>query len=253
MWYPQNGSIAIGSKRSLPTAPASAAVVSEDMTEPMNTPCSQSRASCTSGTIEARRPPNMIAEIGTPAGSSHSGAIEGQLAAGTVKRAFGCAAVVSESGVQSLPCQSIACAGGSPVIPSHHTSPSSVSAQLVKIVFRPIESIALGLVRAPVPGATPKNPASGLTAYSRPSAPNFIHAMSSPTVSTFQSGRVGIIIARLVLPHALGNAPVTYLTSPSGEVSLRISMCSASQPSSRAITDAIRSAKHFLPSSALPP
>ena len=30
-------------------------------------------------------------------------------------------------------------------------------------------------------------------------------------------------------------------------------MCSASQPSSRAITDAMRSAKHFLPSSALPP
>jgi hypothetical protein len=30
-------------------------------------------------------------------------------------------------------------------------------------------------------------------------------------------------------------------------------MCSASQPSSRAMTDAIRSAKHFLPSSALPP
>jgi len=30
-------------------------------------------------------------------------------------------------------------------------------------------------------------------------------------------------------------------------------MCSASQPSSRAIVDAMRSAKHFLPSSALPP
>ena len=30
-------------------------------------------------------------------------------------------------------------------------------------------------------------------------------------------------------------------------------MCSASQPSSRAITDAMRSAKHFFPSSALPP
>ncbi len=30
-------------------------------------------------------------------------------------------------------------------------------------------------------------------------------------------------------------------------------MCSAIQPSSRAMTDAIRSAKHFLPSSALPP
>ena len=77
--------------------------------------------------------------------------------------------------------------------------------------------------------------------------------MSSPTVSTFQPGRVGISIARLVLPQADGKAPVTYLTSPSGEVSFRISMCSASQPSSRAITEAIRSAKHFLPSSALPP
>jgi len=32
-----------------------------------------------------------------------------------------------------------------------------------------------------------------------------------------------------------------------------ISMCSASQPSSRAMAEAIRSAKHFLPSSALPP
>ena len=41
--------------------------------------------------------------------------------------------------------------------------------------------------------------------------------------------------------------------SPSGDVSLRMSMCSAIQPSSRAIFEAIRSAKHFLPSSALPP
>ena len=104
-----------------------------------------------------------------------------------------------------------------------------------------------------MPGATPKKPASGLIAYSRPSAPNFIQAMSSPIVSTFQPSSVGISIARLVLPQAHGNAPAMYLTSPSGEVSLRISMCSASQPSSRAITEAIRSAKHFLPSSALPP
>ena len=113
-------------------------------------------------------------------------------------------------GVQSLPCQSIACAGGSPVSPSHQTSPSSVVAQLVKIELRSSVSIAFGLVSAPVPGATPKKPASGLTAYSRPSSPNFIQAMSSPIVSTFQSGSVGISIARLVLPHALGNAPVMY-------------------------------------------
>ena len=104
-----------------------------------------------------------------------------------------------------------------------------------------------------MPGATPKNPASGLIACRRPSGPNFIQAMSSPTVSTFHPGSVGISIARFVLPHADGNAPVRYFVSPSGDVSLRISMCSAIQPSSRAIAEAIRSAKHFLPSSALPP
>ena len=49
-------------------------------------------------------------------------------------------------------------------------------------------------------------------------------------------------MARLVLPHADGNAAATYLASPSGGVILTMSMCSASQPSSRAITEAIRSA-----------
>ena len=81
-----------------------------------------------------------------------------------MKRAFGCAAGVSDSGVQSLPCQSIRCAGGSSVMPSHQTSPSSVSAQLVKIVFARTVAIAFGFVFSPVPGATPKKPASGLIA-----------------------------------------------------------------------------------------
>ena len=61
-------------------------------------------------------------------------------------------------------------------------------------------------------------------------------------VSAFQPGMVGCSMARLVLPHADGNAAATYRGSPSGGVSLRMSMCSASQPSSRAITEAIRSA-----------
>ena len=82
---------------------------------------------------------------------------------------------------------------------------------------------------------------------------DFIQPMSSPTVSTFQPGLVETSIARFVFPQAVGKAPVMYLTSSWGVVSLRISMCSASHPSSRAITEAIRSAKHFLPSSALPP
>ena len=60
-------------------------------------------------------------------------------------------------------------------------------------------------------------------------------------------------MARFVLPHAEGNAAAMYFDSPAGLVSLRMSMCSASQPSSRAITEAMRSAKHFLPSRALPP
>jgi hypothetical protein len=81
-----------------------------------------------------------------------------------------------------------------------------------------------------------------LIAYSRPSAPNRIQAMSSPTVSTVQPGIVGCSMARLVLPHADGNAAAMYLGSPCGGVTLRMSMCSASQPSSRAMAEAIRSA-----------
>ena len=43
-----------------------------------------------------------------------------------------------------------------------------------------------------------------------------------------------------------------YLFEASG-FAPRMSMCSASQPSLRAIVEAMRSAKHFLPSNALPP
>ena len=121
-------------------------------------------ASNTSGTVPARRPPNRNAEIGTPFTSSHSGAITGHWAAGAQKREFGCAAGVSDSGVQSLPRQSVQCSGGSVVMPSHHTSPSSVWAVLVKMVFRLTVSTALGFVSMPVPGATPKIPYSGLMA-----------------------------------------------------------------------------------------
>ena len=76
----------------------------------------------------------------------------------TVKREFGCAAGRSlpsafgrSRGVQSLPCQSIRCAGGVSVMPSHQTSPSSVSATLVKMTSRssdPCSSGWSGLVGA---------------------------------------------------------------------------------------------------------
>src|SRR5262245_16376246 len=98
----------------------------------------------------------MNALIGTPRGLSQFGSITGFCPAGAVKRAFGWAAGVVLAGVQSWPRQSIRCAGFSLVMPSHQTSPSSVSATLVKMVLARIDVIALGLVSSDVPGATPK-------------------------------------------------------------------------------------------------
>ena len=126
---------------------------------------------------------------------------------GVQNREFGWLDGSSLSGVQSRPFQSVRCAGGSSVMPSHQMSPSSVSATLVKIELPcAMVRMALGLVCQPVPGATPNRPYSGLTAYSRPSLPKVIQAMSSPSVSTFQPGMVGSSMARLVLPQADGNA-----------------------------------------------
>src|ERR1700756_5947978 len=98
----------------------------------------------------------MIALIGTPLGFSQSGSIVGHCAAGAVKRGFGCAALApvsfAISGVHLLPCQSRHSAGGSSVMPSHHTPPSGVNATLVKIEFVASVAIAFGFVFAEVPG-----------------------------------------------------------------------------------------------------
>ena len=163
--------------------------------------------------MSERRPPKINAETGTPWGSSAAGSITGHWLIGAVKRALGCAAGCPLAGVQSWPIQSIRCAGDVFVMPSHHTSPSSVSATLVKMVLVRIDAIALGLDFSLMPGATPKKPDSGLMAYSCPSVPDLIQAMSSPTVVTLQpSSRKaggGMSIAKLVLPQALGKAAQT--------------------------------------------
>src|SRR6266542_2137611 len=181
--------------------PVAAAVVSEPIVAPAYTPELQLNDWYTSGSVCARRPPNTIALIGTPSGASQSGSTIGHCDSGAVNRALGCAAGFPVarpiSGVHLSPRQSRHSAGGASVMPSHHTPPSGVSATFVKMVLRATVAMAFGFVFAEVPGATPKTPASGL-----------IEAMSSPTVVTFQpfiaSG--GTIIARFVLPHALGNA-----------------------------------------------
>ena len=99
-----------------------------------------------------------------------------------MKREFGCAALPVRS--QGLPCQSIRSAGGLLSLPSHQGTPPGVTATFVKIVSCRIVASAFGFVSGPVPGTTPKKPASGLTAHSRPSAPGRSQAMSSPTVRT---------------------------------------------------------------------
>src|SRR5271170_3276951 len=156
--------MAMGSRRRSPTLPVDAAVVSLLAVAPRKVPCCQLKASVTSGTIPARRPPKRIASMGTPFGSSHSGAITGHWLAGEVNRAFGCAALREEAGVHGRRSQSINSAGFSTVIPSHQISPSGVMAQLVKMEFLVAVSMAFRFDFMLVPGATPKNPYSGLMA-----------------------------------------------------------------------------------------
>lgn len=64
------------------TACSAAAVASDRIDAPMNTPCCQSRASTTSGTPAGRLPPSKIAEIGTPSALSQSPSIIGHCSAG---------------------------------------------------------------------------------------------------------------------------------------------------------------------------
>src|ERR1051325_2880081 len=147
--------------------------------------------------------------MGTPCGFSHSEEYVGDCLIETVNRELGCAAGWPLLGAQGFPRQSSALLGAGSSCPSHQTVRSGRSATLVKIVSCWTIAIALGLVFEPVPGATPKNPASGLIAQSRPSEPTRSHAISSPIVWIFQPFMLagGTSRARLVLPQALGNAP----------------------------------------------
>src|SRR5579872_3750067 len=102
--------MAMGSRRTLPTVPACAAVVSEPMVAPTYTPFDQLKAWYTSGSVVERRPPKMMALMGTPSGDSQWGSIVGHCEAGAVKRPLGWAAVrpvfLPISGVHGWPRQS---------------------------------------------------------------------------------------------------------------------------------------------------
>src|SRR4030042_4308874 len=111
--------MALGARPSPPTLPAAAAVVSEPIRAPRNTPCSQLKASVMRGMSWDRRPPRMIAEMGTPFGLSYSLESVGQLVSDTVNREFGWAALVALVLSQGCPCQSTICSGTDPSSPSH--------------------------------------------------------------------------------------------------------------------------------------
>src|SRR5262245_48481900 len=144
--------MAIGSRRTTPTWPVMAAVVSVLMAEPRKTPWFQSKASKTSGITWVRREPKISPEMGTPWGSSQFGAIEGHCCASTVNRELGCAAGPLP-GFQCRPCQSVRPAGGSEVSPSHQGSPVGVIATFVKMVLERTIAVALGFVLGLVLGA----------------------------------------------------------------------------------------------------
>src|SRR5579862_563975 len=103
--------------------------------------------------------------------------------AGTVYRELACAAGPLD-GAHARPCQSSMPEGTASLMPSHHGSRCGVIATFVKIVFFLSAIITFGFVFSFVPGATPKNPASGLMACKYPSEPTCIQAISSPTVHT---------------------------------------------------------------------
>src|SRR5256885_4072899 len=132
MLYPQNGSMAKGSRRNTPAWPSAAAVVSEPQADPRKTPCSQLNASLTSGIVPGRRPPKRIADSGTPPGFCQSGSITGHCDAGAVKRELGCAALRPLAGVHSRPSQSIALGGGEKPETSPRTAPSRGKTTLLK-------------------------------------------------------------------------------------------------------------------------
>src|SRR5262245_43384390 len=112
----------------------------------------------------------MMAEIGTPLGSSRCVEIDGHCLAGAVNLELGWAAAEPFC-PQGRPCQSTNPSDGAAPNPSHQGSRLAVSATFVNMLFRWNVAMAFGLLLGLVPGTTPKNPASGLIAQSRPSLP----------------------------------------------------------------------------------
>lgn len=124
-----------GSAFNVPALCSAALVASEDSVAATKTPWAQSSDSTMSGIVSFRRPPKIIALIGTPSGWSQSGSRPGTCDAGVVKRAFGCDEGTPSAGVHGRRSHEAACSGGGVDSPSHHTPPSGVIATFVKLFW----------------------------------------------------------------------------------------------------------------------
>ena len=164
---------------------------------------------------------------------------------------MGCSFFGSRGPILSLPVDEMC--GELLVIPSHHTSPSSVKATLVKMVFLVDRQHGIGIGFHRSPRGHSKKTSFWIDRIKPPVCAKFHPGNIIANCLNFPPGRVGVIMARFVFPQALGKAAAMYFFSPCGLVIPKISICSASHPSSRAMTEAIRKAKHFLPKRAFPP
>ena len=118
--------MANGSRRTTPTWPTMAAVVSDPSVAAMYTPSFQLFASVTNGTVVDRRPPKIIAEIGTlpdrPTSDGHLQGAHGEVCDAICVRSQ---APTNRCPYMPLPIGQVR--GRVLVMPSHHTSPSGVS------------------------------------------------------------------------------------------------------------------------------
>ena len=153
-----------------------------------------------------------------------------------MNRELGWAAGSGEPGVQSRPFQSVRWAGGGSDRPSHHTSPSSVSATLVKMLLPRSVAIALAFVTSLVP-VRPRRSRPGIDGIEPPVAAES-HPRDIVADGLYLPARDGRLEhSKIGLPACGGEGRRQVFESPLGGVTLRMSMCSASHPSSRAITD----------------
>ena len=192
-----------------------------------------------------------------PRDSSNSGDSVAHSVAGVVKRLLGCAAFSVDAGVHGLPLPVERLGRRRIVVPFPPRRAVAAAAR------RWCRSCCAGPCRWPSGSSGGSCRARRRRSRPRGSPPTGgrrgparSQAMSSPTVQAFQPGidAGGTSIARFVLPQARGKRAGDVVLASVRRLRARGSACARpASPRSRASQLAMRSARHFLPRSALPP